>query len=56
VSYPEETCYMKLVSCNKFYPNSFLLMDIKEKFEVHTVVKITMLFLWVVTSCRLVVR
>jgi hypothetical protein len=46
---------MKLASCNKFYPNNCLLINIPEKFEVLTVV-MTMLFFWVMTPCRLVGR
>jgi hypothetical protein len=44
---------MKLVSCNKFHPINFLLINTQEKYEIFAVVKMTMLFFWVVTSCRL---
>jgi hypothetical protein len=47
---------MKLLSCNLFHPNNFLLINKQEKCEVLTVVKITMLFFWVVTPYRLVGR
>jgi hypothetical protein len=52
-SYTEETNCMKVVSCNKFHPNNFFLINTKEKFEVLAVVKMTMLLFWVVTQCRL---
>jgi hypothetical protein len=44
---------MKLVSCNrKFYLNN-LLINVQDKFESRTVVKMTF---WVVMPCRLVDR
>jgi hypothetical protein len=44
------------VPCSKYCPNNFLLVKSREKSEVLTVVKITILFLWVVTPYRFVGR
>jgi hypothetical protein len=56
-SYKRETSCMKLVSCNNFYSNNFLLINTQEKSEALTAVKMRMMMLfWVVTSCRLVGR
>jgi hypothetical protein len=51
-----ETIYINVVSCKKFYPNNFLLVNSEEKFEVLTAVNMTSFFFWVVTSCRLIRR
>jgi hypothetical protein len=47
---------MKLLSCKKLYPKNFLFIITQEKFAVLTVVKITVLLFWVVSSYRIVGR
>jgi len=52
ITHTEETSYVKLVPCYKFYTNRFLLTNTQKKFEGLFVVKITVLCLWVVMPCR----
>jgi hypothetical protein len=44
-SYKEESRCMKLVLCNTFHPNKFLLINPQEKFGVFKAVKMAILFL-----------